>query len=226
MIRAVGVTVVLLAVFGIVVQASPSVAADQSAAMKAGFAEADITPQIGMEQPGGYGKSYHQTLHDPCKVRAAVFDDGQRRVAVMGVDALAIGRSLVEKARRQIIEKTGIPAGSILISASHSHSSGPLFGTRPEEYADAPSLIQKLACDNSTTVNPEYETLVERQLVAAACQADSARAEVRAGAGKGIEDRVAFNRRFRMKNGLSYTHPGVGNRTSWRRPVPRTLRWA
>jgi len=41
--------------------------------------------------------------------------------------------------------------------------------------------------------------------------ADVARVDARAAAGFGHEDKVAFNRRLRMTNGLSYSHPGAGN---------------
>jgi hypothetical protein len=77
--------------------------------VRAGFAEADITPEIGLEMPGNYGKVYGRSVHDPCKVRVAVFDDGRRRVALVGVDALMVRRPLVAAARRGIEHRCGIP---------------------------------------------------------------------------------------------------------------------
>ncbi|MFN4257800.1 MAG: hypothetical protein ACK4RK_00750 [Gemmataceae bacterium] len=178
---------------------------------KAGFAERDITPEIGMEAPGGYGKSYHKTLHDPCKVRAAVFDDGQAQVAIVGIDALGIRRQTVLAVRRKIHEKTGIPENAILLGASHSHSSGPLVWILPGEYDHASQLVQRLAYQHSTCADPKYVAQVELAIVDAVCQAHDQRVAAKAGVGKGIEDRVAFNRRFRMRDGRTITHPGQGN---------------
>lgn len=178
---------------------------------RAGFAERDITPDIGMEQPGGYGKSYHRTLHDPCKVRASVFDDGTTRVAVVGLDAIAVRRDTVEKVRQEIESRTGIPAANVLISASHSHSSGPLFGVLPGEYDHASPLVQRLAYDESTDIDLDYLKKVESALIDAVVAADEGKQDAVAGVGYGVESEVAFNRRFKMRDGRSITHPGLGN---------------
>ncbi len=131
-------------------------------AFKAGFSERDITPDIGMEEPGGYGKAYHRSFHDPCKVRASVFDDGRNRVAVVGIDALGIRRDTVQKVRQAVRERTGIPAESVLIGASHSHSSGPLVWIMPGEFDDDSALVRRLAYQESTCVDPKYLARVER----------------------------------------------------------------
>ncbi len=180
-------------------------------AFKAGFAERDITPAIGMEMPGNYGKAYHKSIHDPCKVRASVFDDGRSKVAIVGVDGLGIRRDTVVKARRAIREKTGIAEGSILVGASHSHSSGPLMMVMPGEYDHAPELVRKLAYEESSNADPGYVARVEAAITDAVNEAHERRVEAKVGVGKGVEATVAFNRRFRMKDGRTVTHPGLGN---------------
>lgn len=187
------------------------VGAADPGAMKAGFAERDISPEIGMEQPGGYGKAYHRTFHDPCKVRAAVFDDGRNRVAIVGLDALLIRRKTVQAARQRIEQRCGIAGGSILISASHSHSSGPTGMILPGEYDHASELAQSLAYEKSSCADAEYLARVETAIVEAVCEADAQRCDAQCGVGSGIEDKVAFNRRFRMHSGLTQTHPRQGN---------------
>lgn len=179
--------------------------------LQVGFAEADITPAAGMEQPGGYGKSYLQDVHDPCKIRASVFDDGTHRIAIVGLDGIGVHGKMVVEARRQIEERCGISPQSVMVAASHSHSSGPIHGILPGDYDHASPLVQKLAYEQSTCTNLDYYNDVLKKLVQAVCEADAAKCAAKCGAGKGIEDKVAFNRRFRMKNGLSYTHPGQGN---------------
>ena len=179
--------------------------------LKVGFAERDITPDIGMEQPGGYAKAYHRGFHDACKIRAAVFDDGRTRVALVGVDALMVPRALVLSVRREVQQQCGIVPSAVLIGASHSHSSGPTGMIQPGEYDFATPLVKKLAYENSSCADAGYLERVHTEIITAVCHANSFRVDARCGFGSGKEDKVAYNRRFRMKNGLTYTHPGQGN---------------
>jgi neutral ceramidase len=186
-------------------------APDSKSDFKAGFAERDISPAIGMEQPGGYGKAYHRSFHDPCKARAAVFDDGKTRVALVGIDTVAIRGQTVKAVRKAIHQKCGIRPESILIAASHTHSGGPTELFLPGELDGASPLVRSLAYERSTCADPRYLAIVEAGIVEAVCAADAQRVDVKAGVAFGSEDKVAFNRRFRMRQGLTFTHPGQGN---------------
>ena len=183
----------------------------EAAPLKAGFAEKDITPDIGMEEPGGYGKVYHRKFHDPCKVRAVVFDDGQQRVALVGIDILFVTRHLTKEARADIEKRCGIKAQNILLGASHSHSSGPIGMAEPGDFENASPLVKDLYFGKSVVSDLGYIQLLKKQIVEAVVAADAARVDAKAAVGYGHEDKVAFNRRLRMKNGLTFSHPGAGN---------------
>jgi len=193
-------------------RAARAAEAAPQAHFKAGFAERDITPDLGMEAPGNYGKNYHRTFHDSCKVRAAVFDDGTQRVALVGVDLLFLTRHLVTEARAEIQKRCGIRPECVLIGASHSHSSGPIGMGEPGDYDNASPLVKHLATDKTIVSNPGYTQLLKRQIVEAVVSADNVRVDAKLAVGYGHEDQVSFNRRFRMKNGLTFTHPGAGKR--------------
>lgn len=194
--------------------ASQSVSKGQTTSeslLRTAFAERDITPSLGMEQPAGYGKVFLRAFHDACKVRACVFDDGRKRAAFVGVDALMVPRHLVLAARQEISSRTGMAPDSIMIGASHSHSSGPVGMVQPGWYDHASPLVRKLAYENTSMANAGYLEKVRSQIVDAVCAADRDRAETKVGFGIGQESAAAFNRRFRMKNGQTWTHPGQGN---------------
>ena len=183
----------------------------QAGPIEAGFAERDISPEIGMERPGGYAKSYHKTFHDPCKARAAVFSDGNQTVALVGLDALFIMEDQVAEARRMILDKTGIDPKAVLIGASHSHSSGPTGMILPGQLDHADELVQDLAYEQSSSADPKYLKMMVKGIAEAVIEAFEKKQPVHLGFGSGEEGKVSFNRRWRMKTGLTFTHPRFGN---------------
>lgn len=182
-----------------------------AAPVKTGFAEVDVSPDLGMERPGGYAKGFHSKFHDPCKVRAVVFDDGNKTVALVGLDALFIMRPQVEAARKAIHERTGIAPEAVLLGASHSHSSGPTGMILPGEFDDAEDFVKELAYEESSMADAKYLDRFVNGIVDAVVKAWETRKEQDLGFGRGLEETVSFNRRWRMKSGLTFTHPRFGN---------------
>ncbi len=145
-------------------------------------------PSFGQLQ-AGTGKSNITAdcgdVHDSLYVKALVLGDRDSRIAIITLDVVAIGvigdipGDFDAKVRRALREKYNI--GQVLIAASHNHLDGFLNGGN------------KIIKD------------VTEQTILAAGKAVGNMEKVKAGAGKGSEDRFIMNRRIRMKDGKVFT---------------------
>jgi hypothetical protein len=124
---------------------------------------------------------------------------------------LFIRRPTVQAVRQEIQTQCGIAPEAVLINASHSHAAGPTGFFLPGEFDDASPLVKSLVYEKTVTANPEYLARVQREIVAAVVAADAGKVEARCAAGFGRDEQAAFNRRFRMREGFTMTHPGQGN---------------
>jgi neutral ceramidase len=107
---------------------SLSAADAPKAALMAGAATSNITPELGSEVVGGFSPYPSTHIHDELHARCLVLDDGKTKLALVVCDLLGLHRSLSLKARALIEAETGIPAANVLISATHTHSAASALG--------------------------------------------------------------------------------------------------
>jgi len=156
----------LLCVFSAIRSAPNAVIADDTkpANLMAGAAMVDITPTVfpvivnGMVEERTADKAY-----DALMARALVLDDGTVRLAIVVVDSLMLTRAMLDDAKEQASQLTGIPTNRILISATHAHS--------------APSAMPCLG----SRVDPEYAQFLPGQLVRSIVQANEKLVPAQAG---------------------------------------------
>lgn len=117
-------------------------AAAQEARFHAGAATSNITPPLGGDIVGGWAPFPATFIHDELHARCLVLDDGATRIAIVVVDSLGVPRHVLDEAKRQAEQHTGIPAHRILISATHTHSATSALGDRwsPAAYDQRPAL--------------------------------------------------------------------------------------
>lgn len=92
----------------------------------AGGATADITPDTGVPMGGYSARQGTATgVHDQLLARTIMFSDGSADLVISVCDLVGVGDEIVRRARQLAQSELGIPAGSVLIAATHTHS-GPL----------------------------------------------------------------------------------------------------
>ena len=161
--------------------------------LEAGFASACITPPPGCDIPGLFERRLAKGVHDDLYARAVVIADGGRRVAMVQTDAITVPEPLVREARRLAHAWCGIAPEDCLIAATHTHSGGPVFAG----FLGVP--------------DPDYVSFAAEQIASAITEAFRRRQSALIGTGIAAADGVAYNRRFKMRDGRCMTHPGKGN---------------
>jgi hypothetical protein len=81
----------------------------------------------------------------------------------------------------------------------------------PGEYDHASPFIQRLAYQQSSLADAKYLEKFEQAIVEAVCDADKNRQASKVCIGRGQAKDISFNRRFRMRSGLTQTNPRQGN---------------
>ncbi len=94
--------------------------------LKAGFGEADITPEVGKNPVylAGFGQNRKATtIHDPLKARAVVFAHAGRKVALVSLDLVGLFYDSTERVRQQLPGFT-----YVLLSCTHNHEGPDTLG--------------------------------------------------------------------------------------------------
>lgn len=169
--------------------------------MLVGAAAVKITPPLGTPMAGYYHERPATGVHDDLYAKTIVIESDGVTAALVVLDLLTTTRTGVEEARRQIERATGIPGAHVMISATHAHT-GPVLSGRDERGWFFGSE-NKLAL--------EYTDGLPAKIAEAVKLAHAARQPATVLAGEGREDSLAFNRRYRMKDGTVGWNPGKLN---------------
>ncbi|HUU60554.1 MAG TPA: hypothetical protein VMZ50_13520, partial [Phycisphaerae bacterium] len=155
--------------------------------LKAGFAEVDITPPVGIEKIGWKKKIVSDRVLDPLYARAAVFSSAGGQVAFVQLDTLSIRWTQVAEIRRGISERFGFPGGCVMVAATHNHA-GPAVANVGDARRD----------------DAYVAALVEKAVSAFGRALEDSR-EAQIGVGSCFEFNVAYNRRVIMRDGTVRT---------------------
>jgi neutral ceramidase len=103
----------------------------------AGAARVKLDPPAGLAMLGYDNRvGRNAGVHDDLAAQALVLSDGASKVAIVGVDLLALGVRIADDIRERVVAKTDIGADSILVCATHTHSA-PAFNIFATPRADA-----------------------------------------------------------------------------------------
>jgi hypothetical protein len=154
----------------------------------AGTGRTDTTPAPGTPQ-GGWGAQTHQRGEGadlPLQATCLVVSDDKMTIAIVDVDLIHLSLEMEQKTVELASAMTGIPAGNIRISCTHTHS--------------GPNTFRLPVITEGLEMVLSYLDALPHRIAAAIWQARQTLQPVRVAAGEGWSD-INVNRRFKGPDG-------------------------
>ncbi|NLE45285.1 MAG: hypothetical protein GX620_11235 [Chloroflexi bacterium] len=166
----------------------------------AGVSEVELKPELGLAT--GDGAPEAKGFLTPLNAKALVLSNGEADVSVVTLDVLGIDRPDAARAAQLCEERCGVPAGSIIMTCSHTHV--------------APSMLPSLHTYREA-FNPGFDAEAKRRerawvdsvveaIVQAVCEAKASQQAASIGVATADVPWLIFNRRRHTRNHGVWTH--------------------
>lgn len=175
--------------------------------LQAGAAMVDITPAPGMQIAGDIGRHRPvEEIRERLYAHALVLEQDGRRCAIVSLDVATTDKAHTALLRETASRRFGINSDALFIHATQTHAAPALGNFMLSERIPLPNeLWFTRGGDN------RYHPVVAEAVLAALEDAMQALQPVTARVGRGTDGRVAFNRRFIMRDGTARTHPPLAS---------------
>lgn len=173
--------------------------------LRIGTADADITPEMDIQLGGDIGRRRPvREIRERLHARVIVLEHGSRRCAWISLDLCSI-RDDWDAAIRALAPKHGIASDGVLVHPLQNHSAphmGGSFWCDEYQKRHMPEHLWWLIGDD-----PRYNEPTVAALDAAMGKAVANLTPVTIRAGRAMDGRVAFNRRFICRDATRVCHP-------------------
>lgn len=160
--------------------------------LRVGLARNLITPPPGVALAGYFNPRFNRGVHDDLWVRVCLFQQGAVTAGIVQFDVLEIPRWLYGKLRQRLNDVQKGLGENLIIAATHTHTGPEMRAARDALHQHALDLIVEQAEAAVRTALWRFVP-VEMQAVSV------------------VNNPLAYNRRYWMKNGRVVTNPGKLN---------------
>ena len=161
-------------------------------AFQVGYAEVNINPPLGIFVHGYYIDRFAKGFLDDLLASAMALRCGEKTVLMLAVDNCLIKTHIADDYRRSIAEATGVAAENIFLCASHTHT-GPELGDGYEDSKQYTAFLGSRLCDAATLALADLKNAKMGFIYGWA------------------PERVAYIRRYKMKDGSTWTCPPIND---------------